>query len=130
KRPAAAGDGDVVGPMPMPKVPPMGERGGPMGPGGIGAGANRAPWDRDALVRFIDPDVVPGKTYQYYVKVFLANPNYKKKADVAFTQLADIPYLESKIEVTPTITIPKESFLYAGDPHLLAETASAKAQPK
>lgn len=142
KPPAAAVDG-VDGPMgpmgPMgvrPGAPPPAPGGvrpmnpmGPMGAGGV-AGGNRGPWERDALVRFIDNDVEPGKTYQYAVMIHLANPNFNKKADVAFAGLAEVRTLASKWEYTPTITIPRESYLYAVDQHLLSELAEGKAPKK
>ncbi len=119
---------------PMPKKGPLPMPIGPQ-PGIPGAlGANVGPWDRDALVRFIDPDVVPGKTYQYAIKVHLANPNFGKKALVAFDRLADVRELtatgDKEWEYTPSITIPQESFLFAVDQHLLDEIAAEKAPEK
>ena len=40
---------------------PMG-KGGPMGKDPQG---QMAEWDRDTIIRFVDPDVEPGKTYRY-----------------------------------------------------------------
>jgi hypothetical protein len=77
-------------------------------------------WDRDALVRFIDPDVVPGKSYQYVIQVRLANPNFGKNDLVAFKQLAADQELPPSPWVwTPTIDIPHEYFVYGVDQHLL-----------
>jgi hypothetical protein len=113
--------------------PPMGSSGGmpPMGGGGGGVegGAGAANWERDALVRFIDPDVVPGKTYQYVVNVRLANPNFKKTTEVAYGSLAEIRELVSNWVETPTITIPAESYFFAVDQHLVDEMAAGN-QPK
>ena len=68
----------------------------------------------DAMVRFVDPTVEPGKTYQYMVQVRMANPNFGKKEDVAFPALAEIKELQPSPPVeTPTITIPGEYYLYA-----------------
>ena len=70
----------------------------------------------DAMFRFVDPTVEPGKTYRYRVQVRMANPNFGKKEDVAFPSLAELKELESSWPVdTPTITIPEEYFLYAVD---------------
>jgi hypothetical protein len=77
-------------------------------------------WDRDALVRFIDPDVVPGKSYQYVIQVRLANPNFGKNDLVAFKDLAAVQELPPSPWVwTPVIDIPQEYFVYGVDQHLL-----------
>jgi len=77
-------------------------------------------WDRDALVRFIDPDVVPGKSYQYVIQVRLANPNFGKNDLVVFKKLAeDQELLPSPWVWTPVIDIPHEYFVYGVDQHLL-----------
>ncbi|HEY2909520.1 MAG TPA: hypothetical protein VGI99_04705, partial [Gemmataceae bacterium] len=79
-----------------------------------GAAALAKPYD--ALVRFIDPAVEPGKTYKYMVQVRMANPNFGKKEEVAFPALAERKELEeSPLVETPTISIPEEYFLYAVD---------------
>jgi hypothetical protein len=70
----------------------------------------------DALLRFVDPTVESGKTYQYMVQVRMANPNFGKKEDVAFPALAEVKELPpSPLVETPTITIPGEYYLYAVD---------------
>lgn len=90
------------GGRPMPVPAPM----GPM--------TNIKPYD--AVIRFIDPDVKPGKTYKYSIQVRIANPNYGKKNDVAFAALADVKELKPAAPVeTPTISIPDEYFLFAID---------------
>lgn len=108
----------------------------PMGaklPMGQGAEQNTE-WDRDAIVRFIDPDVEPGKTYRYAIQVRMRNPNFNKKDEVAFQQLAALEELrldpiQSWVK-TPDITIPYEYSLYALDQHLLDEwTDNKKANP-
>ncbi|MBY0522657.1 MAG: hypothetical protein K2R98_04640 [Gemmataceae bacterium] len=49
------------------------------------------------LVRFVDVTVQPGLTYQYQVQIKIANPNYKKPADiVAYPDLATIKELVSE----------------------------------
>ncbi|MBX9679339.1 MAG: hypothetical protein K2X38_11300 [Gemmataceae bacterium] len=99
---------------------PKGEAEGP-GPGvmnpGIGmAGQQRKLILQDALVRFFDPDVQPGKTYRYRIQVRLSNPNYGKKQHVAFAALADIKDLApSDWQITPDATIPGEHYFYAVD---------------
>lgn len=89
------------------------------------------PWD--ALIRFFDPDVKPGKTYKYMVQVRMANPNFGKKNDVAFPQLATIAELPPSPPVeTPTITIPGEYELFAVDqkPEHPVKDGSDSARPK
>jgi hypothetical protein len=109
-------------PMPMqPKGREPKGPGDPMGPeGGVPVHEN---WERDALVRFIDPDVQPGKTYYYAVQVRMANPNYQKSKDVAFAALAKPVELLSPWATTPTITIPGEYHLYALDQKTLDDWA-------
>lgn len=106
---------------PLPPMPPNWQA-----PGGEGVkapaptpvpanpGAMVKPYE--ALIRFIDPDVKPGKTYKYSIQVRIANPNFGKKTEVAFAALADVKELKPAAPVeTPTITIPEEYFLYAVD---------------
>ena len=69
----------------------------------------------DAVVRFIDINVQPGKTYMYAFAVRMANPNYGKSKDVAFTSLANDKELVSEYTYTPPVTIPGEYFIYAVD---------------
>src|SRR5438552_2623557 len=116
--PGLGGDGAVKPKFPGggggPGIKPKDNKGpmGPMGdPGGLGVGGVVGNWDRDALVRFIDPDVKEGKRYQYEIWITLANPNHGKKDKVAFAQLAESPVLVSKSEFTPSIAIPYENFL-------------------
>lgn len=61
-----------------------------------------------ALARFIDVSVEPGKTYEYRVKVRMANPNYGKNKEVAYASLAKDKEIKAK-EWAPAgkpITIP------------------------
>ena len=93
------------------------------------------PWERDALVRFIDVDVEPGKTYKYGIQVRIANPNFGKKDKVAWANLADIPELSTAPGVfpvifTPSVTIPRESYLYAVDQVLVDELGLAAPAKK
>jgi len=70
----------------------------------------------EAVIRFIDPDVSPGKTYRYTIQVRIANPNFGKKTEVAFAALAEMKELKPAPPVeTPAISIPTEYFFYAID---------------
>lgn len=88
-------------------------------------------WERDALVRFIDVDVQPGKTYFYTVRVRLANPNFGKEDKVAFADLARLPELPpSNFVKTDPITIPQEHFVYPVDQQLVDDWAEGKGVEK
>jgi hypothetical protein len=115
------GGGPKIGPGVRPPMP-MGVPMPGIDPGGAGA-APVAPWERDALVRFIDADVKPGKTYSYAIQVRIANPNYKQDAKVQAAFLAAIPELADGWVTTPSITIPYDYFLYAVDQQQLDEWA-------
>lgn len=143
--PPKAGDGEKPGKGPGPgpgKPPGAGPGGGPGGglgtpdiglggkggekkqPGNPGLGGNQgsvAKWDRDAIVRFIDPDVEPGRTYKYQVRVRMKNPNFDKQKEVAFAKLAEVDVLMSDWESTPSIYVPEEYRLFAVDQQLLDE---------
>ncbi len=84
------------------------------------------PWERDAVVRFIDADVQPGKTYSYAIQVRIANPNYKKDDKVAAAFLATVAELQDNASwvTTPSITIPEDYFVYAIDQYLFDEAAN------
>ena len=115
--PGGAGPQKVMPKPPVPGVPD--------------ATAAFAPWSRDALVRFIDVDVVPGKTYRYGIQVRIANPNFGKSKEVAYAQLASFEEFGSEFVYTEAITIPHEYFLYALDQHLLDDFATgSKVDPK
>jgi hypothetical protein len=128
--PVAEGGMGINGnPMPM---PPKGrEKPMPMGgaeqPGGV---APFAPWDRDALVRFVDADVKPGRTYAYAVQVRLANPNFGKKDKVQADFLAQVAELADAWVTTPSITIPHDYFLYAVDQQHIDDTMNATPNKK
>ena len=82
----------------------------------------------DALIRFVDPSVEPGKTYQYMVQVRMANPNFGKTEDVAFPALAEVKELLASPTVeTPTIKIPEEYYLYAIDQQPLFKVIGGSA---
>ncbi len=109
KDPANPGSG-----VQAPTAPKLMQR--PFGPGG---NAPPAAGDKlelfDALVRFVDVGVEPGKTYQYLFQVRMANPNYKKHKDVAFQALAEVKEILSPVSYSPEVTIPGEYFAYAID---------------
>lgn len=78
-------------------------------------------WDRDAVLRFIDIDVEPGKTYRYLIRVRLKNPNANpaKAKEVAYAALTQVDELVSDWTLTESITIPHDYYLYAVDQELL-----------
>jgi hypothetical protein len=73
----------------------------------------------NVLVRFADLTVMPGHTYQYRVKVRAANPNYKKKTNLAYASLAKAPDLVANdwAEVPP-VKVPYDVNWYAMDKRL------------
>jgi hypothetical protein len=90
------GAGGMMGPMGGMPVGPMpgGEPVEPIEGENPMQNPNAAIELKDALVRFFDPDVEPGKTYRYIVRVRMANPNFGKKNDVAFGALAEVKELD------------------------------------
>ncbi len=82
------------------------------------------------LVRFIDNDIVPGKLYQYRIKVRMQNPNWvgnkdkkgnvphKEKYDlVSRPSDADVEMLEGPwVPMETTVSVPREEYLFAADP--------------
>lgn len=109
-----------VGPMPQPPGPGKrggGEQVGPMPkPGGMapetGAGDQ---FPEKKLIRFIDVDVQPGKTYVYSIQVRMYNPNFGNTARVQYAQLATIKELLSRWATTPPITVTPEFQYYVVD---------------
>jgi hypothetical protein len=67
------------------------------------------------LMRFLDVDVEPGKTYEYQIQLRMRNPNYMMDAAVSKPADAKKEFLDSPWVQTTAITIPGESFLYAAD---------------
>ncbi|MDR1480032.1 MAG: hypothetical protein LBJ00_13940 [Planctomycetaceae bacterium] len=63
------------------------------------------------LFRYLDYSVMPGKTYRYRVKLWLANPNYGlNESDVVDFSLASDKYLTSEVSKTSNkVTIPPDS---------------------
>ena len=67
------------------------------------------------LVRLVDV-VEPGNTYEYRIKVKMANPNFKQTKNVAYAALAKPSELvASDWSMVPKIEVPRESFWYAVD---------------
>jgi hypothetical protein len=98
------------------------------GPGTDGperGGAPTNPWAGQqlqtpefGLIRFLDIYLDPGKTYEYQVKVLMANPNYKRK-DVR-EDLAAVDHLESPWTlVSQKLTVPEEIHYFAVDQRTL-----------
>ncbi len=109
-------------PMPMGGPPMVGIGGGtPKPPDGINpyAGSGAPPTEvENFLLRFLDCDVKPGRTYEYRVRLRMANPNYLQDKLVANPEFAKETYkmLYSKwLQLDVSITVPAESFLYAYD---------------
>jgi len=100
------------------KVDPSRALAANLGPKGVEASSNyRAPLTKPAnpkaLVQFIDVDVEPGATYQYRIKVRLANPNFEQPAGIlAYAALADGKERLSDWFYTRPITIPGDDFLF------------------
>ena len=68
------------------------------------------------LIRFLDVDVEPGKTYRYHFRVRFANPNYGKSTEVSALDLSKSKELPGgEWTSTAPVTIPQESFIYAVD---------------
>jgi len=86
---------------------------------GTEAGTSGMSENGKVLLRFLDADVQPGLTYQYYVFVRMANPNYGKEKEVAFAALAKDRELKSPGTFTPTVTIPGTFHFYVVDQHPL-----------
>jgi hypothetical protein len=84
--------------------------------GGKGGTANAGRQIYDAIVRFVDVDVKPGFTYQYYIQVRIQNPNYNKKHEVVQQLFADSKELVSESWTeTPKFTVPGTYHLFAVD---------------
>jgi hypothetical protein len=72
------------------------------------------------LVRFLDADVQPGKTYVYAVQVRMRNPNFEKHEQVVYRALADVKELVSGWTITPPATVPPDWHYYVVDQFELA----------
>jgi hypothetical protein len=88
----------------------------PMGAGAAGANAGQQTIPEYCLIRLIDLTIDPGKTYQYRIKVRMANPNYENP-DVADPSWAKAEELTAKdwYEIPQKVTVPPELMYYALD---------------
>ena len=68
------------------------------------------------LLRFVDTHMLqPGYSYEYKVRVRVRNPNYEKE-NVARNTDAKVKDIEGQwFEIPQKLTVPVESYLYAGD---------------
>lgn len=104
--------------------PDGGEFGGPGGFAGHGGPAGNPndpkyyPLNEDfLLLRFLDPDIVPGHSYEYRIRVIMRNPNFGKDSLVSQPGFAKVERLESPWWTVPyTATIPPETYYYAVTP--------------
>lgn len=68
------------------------------------------------LLRFVDPDVRPGLTYEYQIRVRMKNPNFNRPNDVASPSYATHEILYGPwMQIPDQIYVPNESFLYGYD---------------
>jgi hypothetical protein len=79
-----------------------------------------APVEIDSLLlRFIDVDIEPGRTYEYRIRVRMLNPNFGRPSEVSNPADAKVERIYSKYfaidEKNSNITIPPEQFVYAVD---------------
>lgn len=107
--------GSAAGGMMMPA--------GKGGEGGEGGTLQTAPAGVDIdniLIRFIDPDVRPGYTYEYMMRVRLINPNFGNPKSMSNPVLATDPAFKVLsgpwTRLTQSLTVPAESFVFAYDP--------------
>ena len=76
---------------------------------------NWAPPDY-CLLRFIDPTVEPGKTYEYRYQIKLYNPNYKRDKEVAYPNLAREDTIRSPwFDVPARVVVPPDRHVYVVD---------------
>ena len=111
--PARKGGGRVLGNPGGPRLGP----GVPTGPGTPGANGPVTVPD-DCLIRVIDVTVKPGESYQYRIRVRMANPNYHRTnvvnpLDAVLPELKSTP--EDWYEIPGFVTVPSEMHLYALD---------------
>jgi len=127
-RPGGPG-GPGAAPSPGGFPPPSGP-GGPgttPQPGGPGAQVQQTLPEIDhLLLRFLDPDVKPGFTYQYRVRLRMKNPNFGLKGRVGRDDDAKQEILYGRWVIIPQKeTIPYESFLYAYDANKYLDQSKA-----
>ena len=105
----------------MSQPPGKGAKGGAAGnmfnPLDPGSNPNQgAPVEIDhLLLRFVDPAVEPGLTYQYQIQLVMKNPNFGRKSEVSKPADAEKELLLSPWVQTDAIPVPAETFLFATD---------------
>ena len=115
------------GPAIKPRVPVPGPGRGPRGPIGSDPPEDKLTLPEHCLIRVIDVTVKPAESYQYRIRVNMANPNYGRQ-DVVDPRFAE-PKEENKIlklspgtakekmwfEIPGIVTVPSEMYYYAVD---------------
>lgn len=113
--PGAFPMGAPIGPM-----PPMGkEKALPAGPGGAGAmavsgfGSQERLLPEKCLLRFLDVQIEPGKTYEYQVQVKMGNPLYGKNDQAISKKLTENKEIIGEwTPVTKRLHVPVEGDFY------------------
>lgn len=109
------GGGRLGGMQPGPGGVAPGMPGG-MAPGGMAGSLTEMPEVEYTLLRFLDIDPRPGYSYQYRIRVKMKNPNHNQFDKVSRKSDATVETLRGPWAQLPeVITIPPESFVYAGD---------------
>ena len=120
--PGGTGGPSSLGPPPGATRPPPGSTGFP-GVGDTPGAGTPAPGPGQlgvipdyCLIRMFDFTIEPGKTYEYRMKVRMANPNYERK-DVASQGIAADPELTPKewYVLPKKLTVPSDLYYYAVD---------------
>lgn len=149
--PGDGGEASTGGPGAAPAGPRGMPGGGPRGPGspdGMAAGPGGQmgaagqmpmvstndpkyyPLNEDfLLIRFLDPTIRPGHSYQYRIRVVMKNPNLKLDALVSQPDFAKKEKIESPTWNVPgTATIPPETYVYAQNQKKYEEKVKEKFQ--
>lgn len=92
--------------------------------------ADSVPENFHCLMRFIDVTVQPGCSYDYRVRVKMANPNYGQKERVAYPSLAEKPELDPSpwVEVGQPVVVPPELYYYTVDANVPPTSEMARFQ--
>lgn len=68
------------------------------------------------LVRFVDPTVDPGRTYEYRIRIVMSNPNYEREDKAVSKSLTEVKELYSQWKVIPKkVAFPPVQHVYAVD---------------
>jgi hypothetical protein len=82
------------------------------------------------LIRLLDVTIEPGKTYQYRLRVRMANPNLNHKGDIASPGYASTKALESDwFTIGEKLVVPPDVHFYAVDQKEV-DTTDPKLQPE